>query len=560
MPDKALSVSDISVHASYDLAIHDLIRKWKLLTFVRILVVVDTEIRIAPHADGFGIPRVIELIRGTKIGCMRFFVDIALRNNQTQAVAASPGATQPKYVGFRFDMKEGADFVIDKYQQVWCFGFKPSNSGSSDDGEIDLTSSLPASNAELNKLDEWMTTKKGGLFGTGDHHFLGASMCRKIPRLGTMRRWTNADGAPPQGRSDRPNPQNRIDTLRPPSAAYLPGAPGQQSMNNTPHQGDLTVQPIRWVPESSHWHSVFYRHKRPHPVLCHPELGPIDVMPDHAHEGLCVPSPDLAANKKFKAEREYPDAIDGGDQPRPKIIAYGSNLSQPSYIFGKGPQPARDDNPMIAVYDGHQAGVGRVATDSTWHHWMDVNIEAIALADTTDWKKIKRYFQNLAVWLNPPGYSTSCFHVAVIASHFETVGFQEYALTASITELGSALRNHLHYHYGPCWVTEWVIEIFRDYKLYKKVLIPELRERIPDGLFDGPALEIEVLGRMVRATMEQAERIKRASGNVREAKVKPLPDAAAFFAEPVAEAAKTFVAQSVERCRTDTKQLREMLG
>ncbi len=61
-------------------------------------------------------------------------------------------------------------------------------------------------------------------------------------------------------------------------------------------------------------------------------------------------------------------------------------------------------NPMIAVYDGHQAGVGRVATDSTWHHWMDVNINAIKAADNDDWKKISRYFINLAVWLNPPGY------------------------------------------------------------------------------------------------------------------------------------------------------------
>ena len=254
---------------------------------------------------------------------------------------------------------------------------------------------------------------------------------------------------------------------------------------------------------------------------------------------------------------------------RDALERYGTGLTGSRLLNGTTPLHEQLEEELaewmqteeaIVYTTGHQANVGRVVCDSTWHHWMDVNIEAIALADTTDWKKIKRYFQNLAVWLNPPGYSTSCFHVAVIASHFETVGFQEYALTASITELGSALRNHLHYHYGPCWVTEWVIEIFRDYKLYKKVLIPELRERIPDGLFDGPALEIEVLGRMVRATMEQAERIKRASGNVREAKVKPLPDAAAFFAEPVAEAAKTFVAQSVERCRTDTKQLREMLG
>ena len=79
---------------------------------------------------------------------------------------------------------------------------------------------MPASDAELIKLDSWMKSRKGGLFGTGDHDFLGASMCRRIPRLGTMRRWTNADGVPPQFTPDR------IDTLRPPTAAFEPGAPG----------------------------------------------------------------------------------------------------------------------------------------------------------------------------------------------------------------------------------------------------------------------------------------------------------------------------------------------
>ena len=225
------------------------------------------------------------------------------------------------------------------------------------------------------------------------------------------------------------------------------------------------MQPIQWVAEESHWVSFLFRHKRPHPVLCHPTLGPIDVMPDHAHEGLCVPNPNLVANKQFKAEAEYPPAVGGGPQPAPKIIAFGSNLGQPPFLFTKGAQPARTGNPMIAVYDGHPAGVGRVATDSTWHHWMDVNIDVIRLADTTDWKKIKRYFQNLAVWLNPPGYSTSCFFHAVVASHFETVGFQEYHRRASVLELGEALRTHLHRHYGPCWVTERVLDILVAFKL-----------------------------------------------------------------------------------------------
>ena len=541
MPDFR-DLTDVLVHPRYDVAIRDLVAKWPFRTFVDILMVVDTEISTDPASD-FGIASVIAELRATKIGCMRFRVDIALRSPGAQGVNASPTPTQPKYTGFRFDMAVGGTPVIDKYEQIWCFGFKPSNSGSPNDAEIDQAFAMPASNAELNALDGWMTNKKGGLFGTGDHHFLGASMCRKIPRLGTMRRWTNADGVPPIGTPAR------IDTLRPPSAAFEPGAPNQQVLGNGPHQGDLKVQPIRWVPDASHFHTVFTIHRRPHPVLCHPSLGPIDVMPDHAHEGLCVPSPDLNANKKFKAEKEYPDAVGGGDKPKPKVIAFGSNLGQPPYLFAKGSQPARTDNPMIAVYDGHKAGVGRVATDSTWHHWMDVNIDVIRAADTTDWKKIKRYYQNLAVWLNPPGYSTHCFFHAVIASHFETVGFQEYSRAATVAELGVALRGHLHWHYGPCWVSERIWDVLVDLEFIpKRFPFPEIEERFPELALDSALLETAILGELVKATFDQADQVREAVDADRPKRVRPLPAPQELFAKPVRAGLDTFLAETKRRC------------
>ncbi|MDX1669901.1 MAG: hypothetical protein R3194_10815, partial [Limnobacter sp.] len=451
---------DITIHPEFQLDIIDWLKPWRMKTQVDILIVVDTEISISP-ANSFGISSVIDLLRNTTVGCMKFKVDIALRSNESFSVVANPLPTQANYRGFRFNSVDNGADVIDKYEQIWCFGFKPSNSGSLNDAEIDQPFALPATNAELEKLDEWMSVKKGGLFGTGDHHFLGASMCRKIPRLGTMRRWTNADGVPPIRTA------NRIDTLRPPAPVADYAAGGPRFLDNTPHQGDLTVQPVQW----KRWQSVYwpfkFRRSRPHPVLCHPSLGPIDVMPDHAHEGLCVPNPDLSARKQFNDELEYPNHISGGSKPEPEIIAWGSNLSSDDWNFEKGEQPARNNNPMIAVYDGHQAGVGRVATDSTWHHWMDVNINSIKAADNNDWKKISRYFINLAVWLNPPGYSTKCFFLSVVASHFQHVGFQEYYPKAPVLSLGRSLRDHLIAFYGPCWVTDlvWLIPIVL--KLFK---------------------------------------------------------------------------------------------
>jgi len=534
-------LNEIEIHPEFQSRLIDWLKPWRLKSCVDILVVVDTEISTSP-ANTFGIASVIELLRNTRVGCMKFRVDIALRSNETFSVVASPTPVQPKYRGFRFNSSSAGTDVIDKYEQIWCFGFKPSNSGSPDDGQIDAAIALPASNAELNKLDQWMKVRKGGLFGTGDHHFLGASMCRKIPRLGTMRRWTNADGVPPIGSS------NRIDTLRPPPPVANFQAGGPSSLGNGPHQGDLTVQPIRWTT----WKSVYWpfarRRKRPHPVLCHPTLGPIDVMPDHAHEGLCVPSPNLGANKKFKSELEYPKATDGGPKPQPEIIAYGSNLDSDDWNFAKGSQPARSNNPMIAVYNGLRAGIGRVATDSTWHHWMDVNLNAIKSADNDDWKKISRYFINLAIWLNPPGSTTRCLYLSVAASHFEAVGFQEYHPKATTIELGRSLREHLTKAYGPCWVTERIWEMALELKQIPERSLLDFTKRFEGSQIEPDDFEDLVLGKMVEATMKSADQVKSGGGQ----SIKALAVPEKLFAKPFAAAMTAFTKETARQLKVDS--------
>ena len=555
MPDEPKFILEHDVAREYREPLRDLAVFWKFKTWVDLLVVVDTEIGVDP-ATSFGISSVIDLIRNASVGCMRWRVDIALRNGESPTVVSSPGAYDPKYRGFRFHMQDGGTPVIDKYEQIWCFGFKPSNSGNTSDAEIDQSFALPASDAELAKLAQWMDDRKGGLFGTGDHHFLGASMCRRIPRLGTMRRWTNADGVPPIGTPDR------IDTLRPPSPAYEPTAPGGPlALANSPHQGDDTPQPIRWV---AWWRTYwpFLWRKRPHPVLCHPTLGPIDRMPDHAHEGLCVPTAEIDGSTAYDfgtgSHPEYPNATGGGPKPMPEIIAYGSTLGHPPYNFAKGPQPARSQFPMISVYDGHLAGVGRVATDSTWHHWMNINIDTLKGINNDDWKKISRYFINLAVWLNPPGYSTKCFWFSAIASHFQYPGFQEYRRDLSRLELGAALHQHLIWIYGPCWVTE---RIWFDIVEYKRLWPWEIlheHEKVPTRLIDTDLIEKMYLGSLVEATFDEAIRVKKAvtRGPGKNRKIDfdlPRPDE--LFDKPIRSA----ISESVQDLRREAEATLEVL-
>ena len=548
-------LKDARLNPEFKRPLIDALKLWKLNTYVDILVVVDTEISTTP-ANGFGIASVIELIRNSAVGCMRFRVDIALRNEDAPTVVASPTIHQPKYRGFRFNMMNGAASVIDKYEQIWCFGFKPNNDASPSDAEIDQPIAFPASDAELLKLSQWMQDKKGGLFGTGDHHFLGASMCRRIPRLGTMRRWTNADGVPPQFTPAR------IDTLRPPSPAYEPGAPGGPgNLDNDLHQGDLTTQPIQWVTwQSSFW--PFGIRKRPHPVLCHPTLGPIDVMPDHAHEGLCVDTTAVSLGGTYNfgggAQLEYPDAIDGGLKPAPLVIAYGSNLGDPPYNFTKGAQPARTSNPMISVYDGHRAGVGRVATDSTWHHWMDVNIDNMKAANNDDWKKISRYFINLAVWLNPPGFSTRCLYLSAVVSHFEYPGFQEFVPGLSTRELGRSLRTHLIKYYGPCWVTEHIWDIIWERKLLPFEILTKLKPQLDQPDIDPDIFEEVVLGTLVETTMKPAKAIKRAAADGKAQVDITIPEPDELFAEPLRKSIGALTQDFQKRFESGVKIFKDM--
>lgn len=440
-----------------DLARPSLAEYLKLhLRHARILFVVDAEISLSPGANAFGVERVIRLLRETSVGCMHFHVDVALRSNVAFSIVAAPTGTNAKYLGFRFNstMPDGTS-VIDRYDEVWCFGFKPDNFGATD-ANITAPGALPASDAELAVLTTWMN-KGGGVFATGDHDYLGASMCHRIPRVGTMRAWTNAQGVPPIG-----GPL-RIDTNRPFNAAEMAGT----EVIEFERQGDALPQKIDWVAWMSFSHHPWHVHRRPHPVLCHPSLGPIDVMPDHPHEGAVfdhVAQPDIGLAAITLTQSYAFGAVSGDEyptlasvQPLPMVIARGRTLADPPLMHEKGDSPAKRFS-MISVYDGHRANVGRVATDSTWHHWMNINLSGLEAAGGNNWEKIKRYYLNLAVWLAPANVPRRCFHFHVLESFYAYPGIEEFHPKVNLFELGATFRYRLQKLYGPCWVTQLVFE------------------------------------------------------------------------------------------------------
>ncbi|MEL6559275.1 MAG: hypothetical protein AAFQ94_13885 [Bacteroidota bacterium] len=443
---------------------------------IKILIVVDGRINIG-ETDGFGVGRIIKLYREEKLGCYNFEVDIALRKfnrEEDEDVIVEnkeAGDFEARYVGFSFDSRIDGELVLDRYHELLLFGYAPNNDDE-EDYVID-EHEWAARDGELEVLHQWMN-EGGGVFATGDHDYLGASMCRRIPRVGTMREWTNEDGVPPQ------IGEHRLDTNQPANANQANGT----EIILTTVERDEKPQHIDWVTNRSE-RIGFREFNYPHEILCHPDYGPINVMPDHPHEGRCVDNERIQERKEGKVRFgesgafEYPKF--GLIHPIPRIIAYGNVVARSNHEPRKGRVNAARF-PMISVYDPRKytfSNMGRVVVDSTWHHWFNMNIDGIEQRGATaHWEKIKRYFLNVATWIIP---KTMRCNYTFLQPFFESEGIREIRRDTNTLDTGSIYRGGISQIIGPCattsFVMEWLYEFEPElFRLYEHIEID----------FDGP--------------------------------------------------------------------------
>lgn len=423
------------------------------------------------------------------LGCTVLKIDRALyREVGNFSIIQNPDEDELTYINFRFQstLPEGG-LVIENYDVIFIFAFHSLGS---------------ISDVELETLHTWMNNG-GGVFATGDHSTLGEYMCTKIPRVGTMRKWSQDDEVPPG------TGLSRIDTNQPD-----PNNPGEPIPNSA--QRDEYPQNIKFIPYRTEIHYPS-RIDYPHEILCHPTLGVIDVMPDHPHEGECVTVSeiDLTAKVDFGARTldEYP--LNNGDREKPRIIATGRTSSEYGALLAKGPVNAKEFN-MISVYDGHKANVGRVVVDSTWHHWYGMNIDGLIAAGGDNWEKIGRYFLNVAKYLAPPGVFRQNCWFDIIDTQFDYPFNEEQLLTEvseNIFETGTVLHEGLRLRWGECGVLSFVIDSICEFnpalcQLLEEEIIrpfdPELPPNIPGPIcLSCPPFEsisAAVLGGVVRGT------------------------------------------------------------
>ena len=104
-------------------------------------------------------------------------------------------------------------------------------------------------------------------------------------------------------------------------------------------------------------------------------------------------------------------------------------------------------------------------------------------------------------------------------AHFEYLGMLEIHPKVEPARIGHIVRDYLVLHYGPCWVTTFVLDWLRDFdrKLHERVLIEFFDGPVGPGPRPDPCLscppwdfvEQTLLGHMALATRELALDLRR---------------------------------------------------
>jgi hypothetical protein len=468
---------------------------------VKILIVMDNSggfLSGSFNTAYFGLSKVLDTLRDEADYYVEFDVKRAHRSIDPfkppvgDAIATAKYA--PHYENFRFaGAGKPADFNLDDYDQVWFFGLATSGTG--------------LDNTELDLVARWMDEKKGGVFAVGDHAEIGKALCSNIPRVRKMRKWTAAQGVPSSSGT------NRHDTL-------IKGHNNKYTFDDESDDIPMNID-VRYYPIRSF--SPFFSRSQPHPLLCG-KHGVIKVFPDHPHEGEVIEEAavDTMQNVSFTTYLNKPEfPTHNGHKETPDVIAH--SFVQGDHTEGRGGATGTDQNkgpanakrfPIVGAYDGHKSNIGRVAVDSTWHHWFDVNLVGRHYSDDpfyTDavdaskhvgfsfstsgaqhFEQIKCYYKNMALWLNNPAKIAQLYFRACWGHVVRYPAVERFTLDVAIWELGESALDAIGRRVGKCTVKQWIHDIFE---------LPERKMILKEPCLGCPPpefFEIMVLGGTIR--------------------------------------------------------------
>jgi hypothetical protein len=343
---------------------------------IKVLIVVDGIFRLGPQDqqdDTFTIDKLISILRSNVSPSIS--VDTANRNDDVaQNHPGIPGPNPPSFPDPWATIPGNFNFAtsvpnLSVYNEIWMLAYSGSNP----------VSNPPTLNFigddEISAIAGFMD-RGGGVLASGDHAGLGSLMCGLIPRVRTMRKWFSKSDTDP--RIPAPTLMRNWDGGGPERADTL--QPDADGMYNFDSQSDDIPQPLLPVGGT-------------HPLLQSPN-GPITKFPDHMHEGEVLGSGGVPGQEPWTLKDtptfmghtfvEYPTL--NGHQEVPAVIAKGKIIK--NHTTPRAGAPCEDRNffsdtsltsedreiNILSVYDGHAVGVGRVITDSSFHHYMDLNL------------------------------------------------------------------------------------------------------------------------------------------------------------------------------------------
>ena len=277
---------------------------------------------------------------------------------------------------------------LNQYDVIWMFGYEGWNYATVPYGSAIAPDEVAA-------IANFMAGG-GGVFAVGDHAGMGSFMCGQIPRVRSMRNWFGRAGDIPAG-----CPTTAIDSSGATiSAVNSPGKSGdpiagvgrsdtlQKNPTDTTtqfqfdDQSDAIAQPLVFPTVPVH-------------SILEGSRGPINRFPDHMHEGVVVTPASLSEVVTIGGQTfvEYPSA--GTYQPVPSIVATGAIVGGHGTIVEGASCEINtfttDMTPtvpaklgILCAYDGRGVGVGRVVTDSSFHHYLDLNLIGDPCGTTTD--------------------------------------------------------------------------------------------------------------------------------------------------------------------------------
>jgi hypothetical protein len=397
----------------------------------RILIVTDGTLGYNANA-AFGLTRFIE---GITLGAgVTVKPILTLAHRGFTNVTNVPIGPDVYTVKTNFDFATATPAVtIANYDQIWLFG-------------IESAGDLPVPQVTI--VAEFMNSG-GGVFATGDHATLGRQMSGRLPRIRHMREWA----AMPMGLEAVPAALARIDTVVDPNTNGIYDFLDDQG-DNIPQR----IYPHYKVtgPGFGTWQATV------HPLLMRPGAPAtrsnssgftldVDCLPDHQHESVCKAVEDAATlggsyTVVSPAFEEFRPAVTGGGRTGAEIVASAVSGGRSVSNGGWKPPVTPRMFGIVSAYDGRLAQPyagkterpGRAVCDSTWHHFVNLNLDGTgstrtglgtgsgaAFAPSPALLKIHDYYRNIVSWLQPANRIRCRLFWDLIAVRFDPVMIEE---------------------------------------------------------------------------------------------------------------------------------------